>query len=167
MHVWVEQEAKERKTGTRHLVQQARVTMNRARTEYFCNISVGSPRQDFTVLIDTGSSTLAVFSRMPPQHGNLRVPSDKHGRGPDTDHSSGQRGSRRRGRAHESRNSIFLQTKFESQGFAWQEKDHRVSKMLPLAILASVIVGLALSGWRRRVQKRASDCFACERDAVA
>jgi len=58
----------------RHGVDHVPVTLNHLRTEYFCNISVGSPRQSFTVLIDTGSSTLAVFAKMPPAHGNLRVP---------------------------------------------------------------------------------------------
>eukprot|EP00961_Rhodomonas_salina_P196400 2650564-Rhodomonas_salina.1 len=32
------------------------------------------PRCAHQVLIDTGSSTLAIFARLPPRHGNLRVP---------------------------------------------------------------------------------------------
>ena len=49
------------------------VTINDMRTEYFVNVSVGSPRQTFTVLIDTGSSTLAIFSKLAPTHGRLAV----------------------------------------------------------------------------------------------
>mmetsp|Transcript_45256 Transcript_45256/g.142457 ORF Transcript_45256/g.142457 Transcript_45256/m.142457 type:complete len:138 (-) Transcript_45256:46-459(-) len=70
--------------------------MNAARTAYYANISIGSPRQYFTVLIDTGSSTLAVFAKMPPQHGNLQVPepSQKFKGGPKSD----RRSRHRRGR---------------------------------------------------------------------
>jgi len=56
-----------------HMVDHVPVAMSRLRTEYYVNISVGSPRQAFTVLIDTGSSTLAVFAKMPPEHSNLAI----------------------------------------------------------------------------------------------
>ena len=59
----------------RHGVDHVPVLISDARTAFLANISIGSPRQPFTVLLDTGSSTLAVFARMPASHGNLQVPS--------------------------------------------------------------------------------------------
>ena len=58
-----------RKYGIDHVP----VSINAMRTEYFVNISVGSPRQSFTVLIDTGSSSLAIFAKLAPAHGILSV----------------------------------------------------------------------------------------------
>ena len=57
----------------RHGIDHVPVTINDMRTEYFVNVSVGSPRQTFTVLIDTASSTLAIFSKLAPTHGRLAV----------------------------------------------------------------------------------------------
>ena len=57
----------------RHGIDHVPVSINDMRTEYFVNVSVGSPRQSFTVLIDTGSSTLAIFSKLAPTHGSLAV----------------------------------------------------------------------------------------------
>ncbi|EKX36378.1 aspartic endopeptidase, secreted [Guillardia theta CCMP2712] len=54
-------------------IDHVAVGMNRMRTQYFCNVSVGSPRQSFTVLIDTGSSTLAIFAKLPPNQGGLAI----------------------------------------------------------------------------------------------
>jgi len=58
---------------SRHGIDHVPVSINDMRTEYFVNVSVGSPRQSFTVLIDTGSSTLAIFSKLAPTHGSLAV----------------------------------------------------------------------------------------------
>ena len=58
---------------SRHGIDHVPVTINDMRTEYFVNVTVGSPRQTFTVLIDTGSSTLAIFSKLAPTHGRLAV----------------------------------------------------------------------------------------------
>ena len=57
----------------RHGIDHVPVSINDKRTQYFVNVSVGSPRQTFTVLIDTGSSTLAIFSKLAPTHGSLAV----------------------------------------------------------------------------------------------
>ena len=62
-----------RQRARRHGIDHVPVTINDMRTEYFVNVSVGSPRQTFTVLIDTGSSTLAIFSKLAPTHGRLAV----------------------------------------------------------------------------------------------
>jgi hypothetical protein len=62
-----------RGTACRHGIDHVPVSINDMRTEYFVNVSVGSPRQSFTVLIDTGSSTLAIFSKLAPTHGSLAV----------------------------------------------------------------------------------------------
>ena len=58
---------------SKHGIDHVPVSINKMRTEYFVNVSVGSPRQTFTVLIDTGSSTLAIFSKLAPTHGRLAV----------------------------------------------------------------------------------------------
>jgi hypothetical protein len=60
-------------SGDRHGIDHVPISINDKRTEYFVNVSVGSPRQSFTVLIDTGSSTLAIFSKLAPTHGSLAV----------------------------------------------------------------------------------------------
>ena len=39
---------------------------NQLQTQYFINISAGSPRQKFTVIFDTGSSVLGIFTRCIP-----------------------------------------------------------------------------------------------------
>jgi hypothetical protein len=62
-----------RERPPRHGIDHVPVTINDMRTEYFVNVSVGSPRQTFTVLIDTASSTLAIFSKLAPTHGRLAV----------------------------------------------------------------------------------------------
>ena len=58
----------------RHGIDHVPVSINDMRTEYFVNVSVGSPRQTFTVLVDTGSSTLAIFSKLAPTHGRPHSP---------------------------------------------------------------------------------------------
>merc|ERR1719235_1085326 len=39
---------------------------NQLETQYFINVSVGVPRQKFTVIFDTGSSVFGVFSQCDP-----------------------------------------------------------------------------------------------------
>jgi len=36
---------------------------NKMETQYFINVSVGTPRQQLTVIFDTGSSVLGVFAQ--------------------------------------------------------------------------------------------------------
>ena len=40
---------------------------NQLETQYFMNISVGNPRQNFTVIFDTGSSVFGIFTKCIPQ----------------------------------------------------------------------------------------------------
>ena len=37
---------------------------NQLETQYFMNISVGNPRQNFTVIFDTGSSVFGIFTKV-------------------------------------------------------------------------------------------------------
>jgi len=39
---------------------------NKQETQYFINISIGTPRQEFTIIFDTGSSVFGLFSKAPP-----------------------------------------------------------------------------------------------------
>ena len=43
---------------------------NQLETQYFINISVGSPRQNFTVIFDTGSSVFGIFTKCIPNAPN-------------------------------------------------------------------------------------------------
>ena len=87
----------------RHGVDHVPVVLSSSRTAFLANISIGSPRQPFTVLLDTGSSTLAVFARMPASHGNLQVPSEHHSSW--REEATGQRHRGSRGRDSRGRDS--------------------------------------------------------------
>jgi len=41
---------------------------NKQETQYFINISIGTPRQEFTIIFDTGSSVFGLFSKAPPDY---------------------------------------------------------------------------------------------------
>jgi hypothetical protein len=41
---------------------------NKQETQYFINISIGTPRQQFTIIFDTGSSVFGLFAKAPPNY---------------------------------------------------------------------------------------------------
>ena len=84
-----------RRDKFRHGVDHVPVVMGIGRTAFLANISIGSPRQSFTVLLDTGSSTLAVFAKMPASHRVTMTHDGFHRPGPRT--STGARRGRGRG----------------------------------------------------------------------
>lgn len=41
---------------------------NKQETQYFINVSIGTPRQQFTIIFDTGSSVFGLFAKAPPDY---------------------------------------------------------------------------------------------------
>jgi hypothetical protein len=71
--VSIEEPEEDAEDSGKRAIDHVPVMFNNLRTQYLANVSIGSPRQTFTVLLDTGSSTLAIFSMLPSAHGEIQV----------------------------------------------------------------------------------------------